>query len=86
MSNRTIYLLAAALTFLSVGLFVYKSRVLGFPLAPQERTQIWNIEAAVHFDPGPAAVKAVLRVPSLTPGFSILDENFISRGFGLSTQ
>jgi hypothetical protein len=86
MSNRAIYLLAAALTLLSVGLFVYKSRVLGFPLAPQDRTQIWNIEAAVHFDPGPAAVKATLRVPSLTPGYAILDENFISRGFGLSTQ
>ncbi|HEU4600958.1 MAG TPA: UUP1 family membrane protein, partial [Steroidobacteraceae bacterium] len=86
MSNRAIYLLAAVLVVLSIGLFVYKSRVLGFPLAPQERTQIWNIEAAVHFDPGPAAVKASLRVPSLTPGYAILDENFISRGFGLNTQ
>ena len=60
--------------------------MLGFPLRPQEQTQIWNIEAAVRFEPGPAAVKATLRIPSLTPGFALLDENFVSRGFGLATR
>ncbi|MGH8186309.1 MAG: UUP1 family membrane protein, partial [Steroidobacteraceae bacterium] len=58
MNNRHIYLLAAALVLLGLALFVYKTRVLGFPLTPQEETQIWNIEAAVRFEPGPAAVKA----------------------------
>jgi hypothetical protein len=86
MSNRHIYVLAAVLTLLSLGLFAYKARVLGFPLTPQEETKIWNIEAAVRFDPGPAAVKATLRIPTLTPGFAILDENFVSRGFGLATR
>jgi hypothetical protein len=86
MSNRHIYVLAAVLALLSLGLFAYKAKVLGFPLAPQEETKIWNIEAAVHFDPGPAAVKATLRIPTLTPGFAILDENFVSRGFGLATR
>ena len=86
MNNRHIYLLAAALTVISLSLFFYKSRVLGFPLMPQEQRQVWNVEAAVTFEPGPAAVKATLRVPSLTPGFTVLDENFVSRGFGLSTR
>jgi hypothetical protein len=31
-------------------------------------------------------VKATLRIPSLTPGYAILDENFVSRGFGLTTR
>ena len=86
MNNRHLYLLSAALALLGLGLFAYKVHVLGFPLRPQEQTQIWNIEAAVRFEPGPAAVKATLRIPSLTPGFALLDENFVSRGFGLATR
>src|SRR5512138_1836765 len=86
MNNKHIYLLAAFLTVLSTGLFAYKAKVLGFPVRPQEQTQIWNIEAAVRFEPGPAAVKASLRIPTLTPGFALLDENFVSRGFGLATR
>ena len=86
MNNRHIYALSAALTLLGLALFVYKVHVLGFPLRPQEQTQIWNIEAAVRFEPGPAAVKATLRIPTLTPGFALLDENFVSRGFGLVTR
>lgn len=86
MNNRHIYVLSAVLSLLAIALFVYKARVLGFPLTPQAETQVWNIEAAVSFEPGPAAVKATLRIPSLTPGFALLDENFVSRGFGLTTR
>ena len=57
LNNRHLYLLSAALALLGLGLFAYKVHVLGFPLRPQEQTQIWNIEAAVRFEPGPAAVK-----------------------------
>jgi len=86
MNNRHIYVLSAVLALIGLALFAYKSQVLGFPLQPQEQTRVWTIEAAVRFDPGPAAVKATLRIPNLTPGFSILDENFISRGFGHATR
>jgi len=82
MNNRHIYVLSAVLALMGLALFAYKSQVLGFPLQPQEQTRVWTIEAAVRFDAGPAAVKATLRIPTLTPGYSILDENFISRGFG----
>ena len=54
MNNRHLYLLSAALALLGLGLFAYKVHVLGFPLRQQEQTQIWNIEAAVRFEPGPA--------------------------------
>jgi hypothetical protein len=74
--------LSAVLALIGLALFAYKSQVLGFPLHPEEQTRVWTVEAAVRFDAGPAAVKATLRIPNLTPGFSILEENFISRGFG----
>lgn len=86
MNNRHIYVLALVLTLLSGTLFLYKAQVLGLPLTPQAQTQVWTVEAAVRFEPGPAAVKATLRIPGLTPGFALLDENFISRGFGLTTR
>ncbi|PZN31866.1 MAG: hypothetical protein DIU71_08915 [Proteobacteria bacterium] len=86
MNNRHVYILSAVLAMLGLGLFYYKAQVLGFPTAPRQETEVWTIEAAVSFDPGPAAVKATLRIPSLTPGFALLDENFISRGFGLTTR
>jgi hypothetical protein len=86
MKNRHIYLLAAALTAISLALFVYKVCVLDYPLRPLEQREVWNVEAAVSFDPGPAAMKATLRLPTLTPGFAVLDEKFISRGFGVSTR
>ncbi|MBL8267800.1 inactive transglutaminase family protein [Steroidobacter sp.] len=86
MNNRHIYVLSAVLALIGLALFAYKSQVLGFPLQAQETTRVWTVEAAVRFDPGPASVKATLRIPNLTPGFSILDENFISRGFGHATR
>jgi hypothetical protein len=86
MTNRHLYLLSAVLILMGLALFGYKAAVLGFPVTPQQETQIWNIEAEVKFEPGPAAVKATLRIPSLTPGFALLDEKFVSRGFGLTTH
>ncbi len=86
MVNRHLYFLAAVLVALSLSLFAYKVTVLGFPTRPQEQRQVWNVEAALSFESGPAAVKATLRIPSLTPGFTLLDENFVSRGFGVSTR
>lgn len=86
MKNRHLYILAALLAALGLSLFAYKSQVLGFPLQPQEETQVWTIEAALRFESGPAAIKATLRIPGLTPGYSLLDENFVSRGFGLTTR
>jgi len=86
MNNRHIYILAAVLTLAGLGIFFYKMQVLGFPVRSQAQAPVWNVEAAVSFLPGPAAVKVTLNIPSLTPGFVVLDENFVSRGFGLTTR
>jgi hypothetical protein len=85
-ANRHLYLLA--LTLIAIGLagFFYKWRVMQFPLQPRGETQVWNVEAAITFEPGPAPVKVTLRIPTLTPNYTVLDENFVSRGFGLSTR
>jgi hypothetical protein len=77
----TVLLLAAgaALTY-------YKSQVLGFPLLPQSQAEVWTVEATLTFEAGPGPVKARMFIPGLTPGFAILDENFVSRGFGATPR
>lgn len=85
MSRYKVPLLALLLTLLGLGVFGYKVRMLGFPVQPDQTTQIWTVETRISFKAAPGPVRASLFIPGLTPGFSILDEHFISRGFGFTT-
>lgn len=86
MSNRVHTLvLAAILTAIGLGLFAYKVR-LGVPLSEGDAAQVWTIEARVGFNPNrDQAIKVRLKLPGESPGFAILNENFVSRGYGLNT-
>lgn len=86
MRNRQLYILASLLAVAGLSIFLFKYQTLGFPVRADAETQVWNVEAAVNFEPGPASVKVTLQIPSLTPGYTLLDESFVSRGFGLSTH
>ena len=77
-------MLAAFLTVIGMSVFLYKWQVLGFPLIEDQETPVWTIEAAVNFDSGPGSIKVQLHVPTLTPGFRMLNENSVSRGYGFS--
>ena len=84
MKQRYVYVLAALLTLVGLSLFLYKWQVLGFPLSADQERPVWTIESAVHFDSGPGTIKVQLHVPTLTPGFSVLNQYNVSRGFGFS--
>jgi len=88
MQGYKVWVFALALFLIGGGLFLYKWRNLGYPLLPEEETRIWTVEATVQFDAGERAmpVKATLHIPGLTPGFAVLDEHFVSRGFGFTTR
>ena len=70
MQSSKVWILALALFLIGGALFLYKWRVLGYPLLPQEETRIWTVEATIQFDAGEPAmpVKATLQIPGLTPG------------------
>ena len=70
------------LAAIGLSVFFHKWQVLGFPLDEDQETPVWTIESAVSFDSGPGSIKVQLQVPTLTPGFRILDENSVSRGYG----
>lgn len=86
MRERThVLVLAAAAAIAGLALFYYKVTTLGLPLSPGEQTEVWTLEAHVSFRGrgGPAQVK--LTLPAVGPHFGILNENFVSRGYGLNT-
>ena len=77
--------LTTVLAALGLSLFFYKWIVLGFPILPGTQTNLWNIESRVVLDAEGGPVKATLIIPRNTRNFQIIDENFVSHGFGLST-
>ena len=84
MTIRYVYLLAAFLTAVGLGIFVYKWQSLGFPLVDRQQTPVWTIETSIAFDAGPGSIKANLQIPTITPGFEMLREYNVSKGYGFS--
>ncbi len=85
MKKRHLYILALSLTLLGLGMFSYKTFVLKFPLIEDTSVLIWNLEVHVTFTAEDNPIKVGIYIPRNTPEYAILDENFISQGYGLAT-
>src|SRR3990167_3139422 len=79
-----VVLLGLLLTALALLIMFMKVQKLHMPLLPGEESELWTVEARIDFTGrrGPARVN--FRLPEDTEGFARLDENFVSRSFGLS--
>ena len=87
MKKHLIYLtLVLIVTGLTV--FFYKVFVLDFPLAAKARSDVWHIEAHLAFVSDNKPVKVSMSLPRNSRRFSLVNENFISRGYGtnISTE
>ena len=84
--SRHVIILAFVLMAAGASLFAYKATRLGIPVTPGIDADIWTVEARISFVGEGGPVKAAMRIPAEPPGFGILNENFVSRGFGLSTS
>jgi hypothetical protein len=74
------------LVTLGLSFFLYKSAFLKYPLSPDSQTEAWLVEAHASFVAEGGPVKLSLFIPKSTQEYLIMDESFISRGFGLTTQ
>ena len=83
---RYVYILAALLTLVGLGIFTYKWQVLGFPLSSDQQRRAWTIETVVSFEAGPGSIRSRLQIPSLTPGFGTLDQYSVSRNYGFTVN
>lgn len=86
MKRAHLFTLTATLASLALSFTIYKVIVLGFPLAPQERTDIWRVEVQVSFEAVGGPVKAMLYLPHSTGGLTIVDQSFVSPGYGITTE
>lgn len=75
-----------ALALILTGLVItaYKAYELGLPLSPDQNTDVWTIQAQVSFKGKSGPAKLSLFIPENTPGFMLLDEDFISSRYGLT--
>lgn len=77
--------LATLCALVALGIFFYKYYVLDFPLTPNQKAESWHIEAKLEFEAKGKPVKATMYLPHSGQDFSIVDENFISDGYGFTT-
>ena len=86
MRKLHVRLLALGLTVIGLWMVSYKVVQLGIPLTPTDKTEVWSVEARIEFSTGPGAVKLDFPILHETPGFSVIDEDFISNNYGLATE
>jgi hypothetical protein len=81
-----LYILAGSLTALAFGFFLYKYFVFGFPLAPEARTDVWRVEVRLQFEAQARPVKATMFIPARTAPLIVVDQSFVSPGYGITTE
>lgn len=86
MNDRQLYWLAGCLCLLGIGLFLFKTISLQYPLVPDATTRVWDVEVRIHFQPSGGPVKLRLFIPQGNSDLSITDEQFVSSGYGLGIK
>ena len=84
MTRRHLILLSLTLTLVGSIVFLYKALVLNFPLVPEVRSDIWEVEAHLTFVSDNKPIKVSMNLPRNSRRFAIVNENFISRGYGVN--
>jgi hypothetical protein len=86
MNKTRLFWLAGVLTIVGSVWFGYKWLYMGYPVTPGVTADLWQVEIKLNFTARNEPIKAALHIPGSTDRFTILNENFVSRGYGLSTQ
>lgn len=90
MASRNSFVLSpvAVLVLLLIALAAFvvylKVTYLHMPLQPDEESDIWTVEARIDFTGRGGSSRVNFRLPEQVPGFTRIDENFVSRSFGLT--
>ncbi|MBY0269683.1 MAG: UUP1 family membrane protein [Burkholderiales bacterium] len=86
MKRVHLYSLTAVLCAVSLSMFYYKVVYLGFPTMPEQRSEVWRIEAAIEFEASGGPAKVTLQLPQHIAPWVLVDQSFVSRGYGLTTE
>ncbi len=86
MSKKPVYILASVLTLIGIALYVYKVAFLGYPVVPQAKIDVWEIEARLKFTAVGGEVKLGLFTPPGSGRNAILERRYVAPGYGLTTE
>jgi hypothetical protein len=84
--NRQWIVLSLLLMLLGGLVIAYKIVRLGYPPLPDQTSEQWTVQVRLELHPDQGPVRASLLLPSRSSGYALSDENFISRGFGLTVE
>lgn len=86
-NSRHVYGLILSLIVLGTGISLYRHFVLDVPLTDNETINSWMVESNLRFvADSNSPIKASFNIPYLPPHFAILDEYFVSRSYGVTTD
>lgn len=86
-NSRHVYGLILTLIFVGLSIFLYRHIVLDVPLTDTETINSWMVESNLRFNAdNNTPIKASFNIPYLPPHFAILDEYFVSRSYGVTTN
>lgn len=86
MKKTQLYLLAFLIALAGVSAFLLKWRVLSFPLSARAQTEIWELQARIGFQGRNAPARVSLQLPVAPPGYTVLDQRFVGRHYGMGIQ
>jgi 7 transmembrane helices usually fused to an inactive transglutaminase/Inactive transglutaminase fused to 7 transmembrane helices len=84
MRNLHVYLLAAVLAAVGLGLTAYKFFVIGLPLRERASVSAWEVESEVRITANGGPLKLSMFVPGESREFSVLDQRLAAPDFGIS--
>ena len=84
MRNLHVYILAAVLTAIGLGLFAYKVVIVGLPLRAQEVSNAWEVESEVRVTAKGGPLKVSLYVPEASRDLTVLNERVAAPDFGIT--
>ena len=86
MRFSAVFTLAFLCAALGLSIAWLKVSRLSVPLDPTAEATVWDVEARVAFSGRGKPAKVALTLPDSPPGFALLDEDFVSRSFGLAIR
>jgi 7 transmembrane helices usually fused to an inactive transglutaminase/Inactive transglutaminase fused to 7 transmembrane helices len=86
MRTLSVIVLSFILAALGLGVFLYKVKVLEFPLTPGEKYRSWYVESSFRLTPTDGVAGQPMQLSFFLPRanrhLGIVDENFVASGFG----
>ena len=59
---------------------------MGYPVLPDQTSEQWIVQARLEIEPVKGPVRASLLLPVRSTGFTVSNESFVSRDFGLTVE